>query len=96
MGNKIGGRFLFVPEDFGRLINVSFATIIAAHVKSLVDRRSSTDGIGQSQRCTVGMEQVLPKVEPTVLAEYNPAVVIVFPHQWFPDTLRQRAKLSSR
>lgn len=86
MGYKIGGGFLFVPEDFGRLINVGFTTIIAAHVKSLVDRRSSADGIGQSERYTVGMEQVLPQVEPTVLAKYNPAVVIVFPHQSFPDT----------
>jgi hypothetical protein len=80
MGSEWLGRVLLKSEDFRGLINVLFAALIAADPKTTVDSRTGGDGVCLAKRDSVPEKQILPEVEPIVLAGDHPKIPTVLPH----------------
>jgi hypothetical protein len=71
---------LLESEYFGGLIEILLAALIASGHKTAVDSRTRGDGVCLSKRDPVPEKQILPNVEPMVLAMDHPKIPTVFPH----------------
>ena len=68
------------PEDFRGFIEILFAALIAPDRKTTVDSRTGSDGVCLGKWDSVPEKQILPNVEPMVLAVDHPKIPTVFPH----------------
>src|SRR5229473_4265283 len=68
------------PEHFRGFIKILFAALIAPGRKTTVNSRTGSDGVCLGKRDSVPEKQILPKMEPMVLAVDHPKIPTVFPH----------------
>jgi hypothetical protein len=85
---------LLESEDFGGFIEIFFAALIASGSKAAVDSRTRGDGVCLGKRDSVPEKQILPSVEPMVLAVDHPIIPRVFPHTSRLRGVRRRAGTS--
>lgn len=82
------------PEHFRGVIEILFAALIASGPKTAVDGRTRGDGVRLGKRDSVPEKQILPNVEPMVLAVDHPKIPSVFPHMSVLRAVRRRAGTS--
>jgi hypothetical protein len=68
------------PEDLRGFIEILLAALIASRRKTTVNSRTGSDGVCFGKRDSVPEKQILPNVEPMVLAVDHPKIPTVFPH----------------
>jgi hypothetical protein len=71
---------LLASEHFRGLVDVLFAAFVAAGPKTGIDSRTSGDGVCLGKWDSVPEKQILPNVEPMVLAVDHPKIPAIFPH----------------
>jgi hypothetical protein len=83
---------LLEPEHFRGFIEILFAALIAAGPKPAVNSRTRGDGVCLGKRDSVPEKQILPNVEPMVLAVDHPKIPTVFPHGSILRAVTRRAE----
>src|SRR5229473_1857522 len=73
-------RLMLEPEHFRGLIEILLAALIAPDRKTTVNSRTGSDGVCLGKRDSVPEKEILPNVEPMVLAVDHPKIPTVFPH----------------
>jgi len=71
---------LITSQHFCGLISILFAAVITSNPEGAIDMRAGREGVGLGKRDSVPEKQILPNVEPMVLAEHHPKIAAVFPH----------------
>jgi hypothetical protein len=82
------------PEHFRGFIEILFAALIAPGRKTTVNSRTGSDGVCLGKRNSVPEKQILPNVEPMVLAMDHPKIPRVFPHASSLRGVTRRAGVS--
>jgi hypothetical protein len=80
MWSKGLGRLQLGSQHLGGLIEMLFATLIAPDRETLIDGRARRNGVCFGKQNPVPEKQILPHVEPIVLAGYDPRITAIFPH----------------
>src|SRR5713226_5273598 len=65
-------RLMLEPEHFRGLIEILLAALIAPDRKTTVNSRTGSDGVCLGKRDSVPEKEILPNVEPMVLAVDHP------------------------
>lgn len=78
------GKFSFDSQHVGRLVDVFFATDIAADSERSMNSRARGDRVGLGKRNLMSVDEVTWNVVDVVLAIHNPAVGNIFPHGVLP------------
>ena len=67
-------RIDFCPEDLFWIVEMLFATTVAANAQAVVENRRRKESVGFSQRDLMSEKDVFAIVEAVVLAAHNPEV----------------------
>ena len=76
-------------QQVRRFIGILFAALIASDLEDAIDNRTRGDGIRFAQRDSLPeiYAQTFANVKPTVLAENDPEIAVIFPHTTSPQAV---------
>jgi hypothetical protein len=75
------GKRLVVPQDIGGFIEILFLAFIAPDCEVAFESRQRRVGICLAKGNFMLKETIRSFVKPIVLADYHPAVTVIFPHK---------------
>src|SRR6267378_7109645 len=80
MRSESHGKFLVVSQHIGGFIEILLMAFIAPDREVGLQSRWKCIEICLSKRNSVLIEKILTAMKPIVLAQYHPAVTVIFPH----------------
>jgi hypothetical protein len=83
MWNERLWRYLLVSKNVAPLVEIFFSALVAMHRKLLLVHRANGYCVGHAKRNSMSVENILSQMGP-ILANYHPAIVVVFPHKHTP------------
>jgi hypothetical protein len=75
-------KFLFVSSQVRWFIEKRLAAIIAQDREAVLESWRRYYAICFTERDSMASKEGLPKMKPTILAENNPAIIVIFPHTY--------------
>jgi hypothetical protein len=81
MGNEGLWKLTFESPDFRGFVKIFFATFITPDREGAIGDRARAEGIRFAKRNSVFEEEILSNMKPIVLAEHDPAVMVILPHR---------------
>jgi len=73
-------KLLVVPQHIGRFIEILLVAFIAPYCEVGFESRRGRVDICLGKRNSMLIEKIRSFVKPIVLADYHPAVTVIFPH----------------
>src|ERR1700730_13155980 len=87
MRGEIVRKLLLESQNFGGLIKILFAALIAPDPERAIENRARVDGVGLGKGNSMPVEKIYAEMSPMVLAEHHPDVLAIGPHFFLDGTL---------
>jgi hypothetical protein len=81
-------KLLIESTHFRCFIKILLAAFIAPDREGAIENGARAEGVRLAERNSVSKEEILSNVEPIVLAEYHPTVMVILPHKNILQAIR--------